>query len=100
MVDYLKKFDKSFDKSEPEPEKEECPYCGNEFKSVAHHIPHCEKNTEKPSKKSDKDKIRKKLVKMFRAACNGKNYWKKWFPDEFETYGDFQAEFQDLVYKL
>lgn len=97
------------DDPEPEPTaKEACPYCGDLFKSVSRHLPYCdefqkkhpEKKTEKTSKNGDKSIIRKKLIKMFRAACNGKNYWKKWFPEEFETYGDFQAEFQDLVYKL
>lgn len=40
--------------------------------------------------------IKKRLIKMFRAACNGKNYYKKWFPELKDT-GDFEAAFiQDL----
>lgn len=40
-----------------------------------------------------------KLIKMFRAACNGKNYYKKWFP-EYKDTGDFAAAFAKEVNKL
>ena len=40
-----------------------------------------------------------KLIKMFRAACNGKNYFKKWFP-EYKDTGDFAAGFAREVNKL
>lgn len=36
---------------------------------------------------------------MFRAAQNGKNYFKKWFP-ELKDSGDFAAAFAKEVNKL
>ena len=50
-------------------------------------------------RKNDREKIAKNLIKMFRAASNGKNYYKKWFP-EYKDTGDFAAGFASEVYKL
>lgn len=36
---------------------------------------------------------------MFRAACNGKNYYRKWFPELKDT-GDFEAAFIFELNKL
>lgn len=49
--------------------------------------------------RTEREQIAKKLIKMFRAGCNGKNYYKKWFP-EFKDTGDFAAGFASEVYKL
>lgn len=43
--------------------------------------------------------VRRTLIKMFRAACNGKNYYKKWFPELKDT-GDFEAAFIEELDKL
>ena len=48
---------------------------------------------------SNEEEIIKKLIKMFRAACNGKNYYKKWFPELKDT-GDFEAAFISELNKL
>lgn len=39
------------------------------------------------------------LIKMFRAAQNGKNYYKKFFPECNNT-GDFEALYTKTLYKL
>ena len=49
--------------------------------------------------KTEREEIAKKLIKMFRAGCNGKKYYMKWFP-EFKDTGDFAAGFASEVYKL
>lgn len=57
-----------------------------------------EKKSVKTPKVNRQDTI-DKLIKMFRAACNGKNYFKKWFP-EYKDTGDFAAAFAKEVNKL
>lgn len=52
-----------------------------------------------PHKIIKKEEITKTLIKMFRAACNGKNYYKKWFPELKDT-GDFEAAFIFELNKL
>lgn len=47
----------------------------------------------------NKSEIAKTLIKLFRAACNGKNYYKKWFPELKDT-GDFEAKFISELNKL
>lgn len=54
--------------------------------------------TPRPPRTNRQDTI-DKLIKMFRAACNGKNYYKKWFP-EYKDTGDFAAGFAKEVNKL
>lgn len=49
--------------------------------------------------REEREQIFKKLIKMFRAACNGKNYYKKFFPELKDT-GDFSAAFISELYKL
>jgi hypothetical protein len=50
--------------AQPEPEPtEECPYCGNMFKSVSRHLPYCPQN---PDKKKDIQKIDVDLQKIKR----------------------------------
>ena len=49
--------------------------------------------------RTEREEQVQKIIKMFRAACNGKNYYKKWFP-EFKDTGDFAAGFASEVYKL
>ncbi len=49
--------------------------------------------------RNERTEIYKKLIKMFRAACNGKNYYKKWFPELKDT-GDFEAAFISELNKL
>lgn len=51
-----------------------------------------------PTRK-EREIIFKKLIKMFRAACNGKNYYKKWFPELKDT-GDFEAAYIEELNKL
>ena len=49
--------------------------------------------------RTERKEIYKKLIKLFRAACNGKNYYKKWFPELKDT-GDFEAAFISELNKL
>lgn len=49
--------------------------------------------------RTEREKIYSKLVKLFRAACNGKQYYKKWFPELKDT-GDFEAAFISELNKL
>ena len=51
--------------------------------------------------KVNKDEIVKKLVKMFRAASNGRKAYQLWFPEEnWENPGDFEAAFISELNKL
>ena len=47
----------------------------------------------------NKQEIIDRLIKMFRAAMNGKNYYKKFFPECKDT-GDFEALYTSELYKL
>ena len=49
--------------------------------------------------RTERQAIYKKLIKLFRAACNGKNYYKKWFTELKDT-GDFEAAFISELNKL
>ncbi len=52
-----------------------------------------------PGRNADRKLIYATLIKLFRAACNGKNYYKKWFPELKDT-GDFEARFISELNKL
>lgn len=49
-----------------EQQKEPCPYCGKQFKSVAIHLPHCDRNPEnkkEPGSESESESKIKKILK-------------------------------------
>lgn len=44
---------------EMEKEKEECPYCGKQYVSVARHLPHCDKNPDNLEREREEQAVSK-----------------------------------------
>lgn len=92
-------------KKKEEKPKEECPYCGGRYTSVAHHLPYCAQNPENQveSKKEEKgqkipERILKKLLLLLKSEYskwkNGKSSSYMMLIDDILEYFALLEEFQ------